>query len=29
MKLHLTETQDFDTADSGGRPARLFQRTDR
>jgi ADP-ribose pyrophosphatase YjhB (NUDIX family) len=29
MKLHLTETQDFDIADSGGRPARLFQRTDR
>lgn len=28
MKLHLTETQDSDTADSRGRPARLFQRAD-
>ena len=29
MKLHLTETDEFDTAESGGRPARLFRRADR
>ena len=29
MKLHLDETDDFDTAESGGRPARLFRHADR